>query len=109
MPVRSARIAAANSGVGSELIVYTTPAGRTAIVKHVCLSVPAGTNTRAVVFVKSGPIQVSLFDVGNLGVGTLQLQGFIVLEPGDQLGLFASGAAFVILVSGAILDGVEPS
>lgn len=107
MTVRTLRLAVGNSGTGSEVTIYTCPSGKTAIIKDVRCSVPAGSNTRAVVAIRSGASQVAFFDVA-LGVSAIDRQGFVVLEPGDQVRLFATGAAFIAWLSGAELDGVAP-
>jgi len=88
-------------------VVYTCPAGYTAIVKDVRLSSPVGTVTRAVAAVLSGATQVSLLD-SPLGTGETFRLGFTVLEPGDQLVIFAAGSTVAYYISGAELYGVAP-
>lgn len=56
----------------------------------------------------SGPTTVNL-RVGPMADGEeLDLQGFVVLEPGDSLYVFSSGGTFAYWVSGAELEGVAP-
>lgn len=108
MPVRSARLAFASSGIGGVVIVYTCPAGKTALIKDVRISALNGAVTRASVFADSGPRRVAIIDEALANLGVLSRQGFMVLEPGDTLGCFATGSDFHIWASGAELEGLAP-
>lgn len=108
MAVRSARLAIGDSTAGAAIDIYTCPAGKTAIVKDVRVWAENGACPRVAVYVDSGADRAAFFDaaVGNLAVGVAQ--GFIVLEPGDQVGIFSQTVAVAYHVSGAELDGVAP-
>ena len=109
MPVRTARLAAGIAAAGGgEHIAYTCPPGRTAIVKDVRVASPAGANSRAVVFLLSGPARPAIYDQP-LGLNqTAVVSGFIVLEPGDQLRLFPFDFELQYWISGAELEGLAP-
>lgn len=109
--VRSVRIASGVSGAANTLtVIYTAPAGRTAIVKDWRITGVASGGTVCIFGVQSGPGPVYLAHKANLAFEeTLQDQGFVVLEPGHQLAIFSSVAAGLrYWVSGAELDGVAP-
>lgn len=107
MAVRSARLAAGTSGtLGTETTLYTCPAGRTALLKDVRVSVAASGNTRTVLWLQSGAVRVSLVDKPMSEFETVERVGFMVLEPGDQLRVFASGAQARVWASGAELVGL---
>lgn len=107
MTVRSAVLSSFVTEEGVTATIYTCPAGVTALIKDLRLSSPVGNVSRGVVFVRSGPIQVSLYD-GALGTGLAELQGFVVLEPGDELGCVSIGNVMGVWASGAELAGVAP-
>lgn len=108
MPVRSARLAAGTSTNLSEKVAYTCPAGKTAILKDVRIHSPVDGLSQASVFMVSGPSAVTLI-VGSIpALGQKSEQGFIVLEPGDQLRVFSNGGTFNYWLSGAELDGLAP-
>lgn len=71
---------------------------------------PGGANpTRAAVQASgSGLGFMSLTDGPMSALQTKNVQGFIVLEPGDQLRLYSEGGTFSCIVSGAELAGVAP-
>lgn len=110
MAVRSGRLAHGFSGAaGASVTIYTCPAGRTAIVKDIRLNGRADPSSTYIFFSASGPGLVYLA-TGTLNLNAVvSLQGFIVLEPGDRLGINTSinqGVGFH--VSGSELDGVAP-
>lgn len=110
MPVRTARLAVGTSGAGGvSTTIYTAPAGKTVIVKDIRLNGRADPSSSYIVFAGSGPL-ISYLGAGTLNINaTVSLQGFVVLEPGDRLGMnsgISNGIGFWI--SGAELDGVAP-
>lgn len=109
MAVRTATLGIRSSAAAnSEHTVYTVPSGKTAIVKDIRMYSEAGC-TRAVVFVnRSGPGSVSLVDQALGATSIHSEQGFIVLEPADELRVYSEGGTFVTWVSGAELAGVAP-
>lgn len=107
MAVRSARLAAGTSGaLGSETTLFTCPSGYTTLLKDLRVSVAASGNIRTVVWLQSGAVRVSLLDVTLGEFATVERQGFMVLEPGDELRVFASGAQARVWASGALLVGL---
>lgn len=110
MPVRSARLAVGLSGAGaSQKTVYTCPAGRTAVLKDVRLVGRSDPAQPVTLYMVSGPTLVYLVRASLAANQTAAAQGFVVLEPGDQLNIdtpVTDHAAY--WVSGAELDGVAP-
>jgi hypothetical protein len=56
----------------------------------------------------SGVVWVSVHDGPVGALNPKQVQGFMVLEPGQQLRLYSEGGTFDCIVSGAELEGVAP-
>lgn len=108
MTVRSARLGFGGSGTGVVTTLYTVPAGRTALIKDVRVSALGGAATRAAVFADSGASRVGFIDQPLANLGVASAVGFMVLEPGDTVGCFATGNAVTVWVSGAELDGLAP-
>lgn len=107
MTVRSALLGKGTSGAGSFATIYTCPAGTTAILKDVILTLTGAGNTRAVVSVDSGPHASYLLDQA-LSAPFQMSNRFVVLEPGDQIKAFSTGGTFNVRLCGAELDGVAP-
>lgn len=109
MAVRSARLAAASSSpANAEHTIYTCPSGKTALVKDLSLYSGAGCSVAAIFVERSGPVRVSV-TTGSLGAdATRRLSTFVVLEPGDTIGVYSESGTFTVWVSGAELDGVAP-
>lgn len=110
MSVRSARLAVGLSGPGaSQKVIYTCPAGVTALVKDIRVvgrSDPAQTFT---VYAVSGPTLVFLMRGSLAGNQVAAVQGFVVLEPGDQLKVDDPVTDHLAYwVSGSELAGVAP-
>jgi len=106
--VRSARIASGAAASGTTTTLVTCPAGKTYIVKDIRVSHTSTGNTQYILATASGPGSVWL-DHGTLTAPVVKsYQGFIVLEPGNQLVIFSSAAAIDYWVSGAELDGTAP-
>lgn len=110
MPVRTARLAAGLSGPGaSQKTVYTCPGGRTAILKDIRVvgrTDPAQTYT---VYLVSGPTLVFLLRGSLAANAPAAAQGFVVMEPGDQLRVDTPVTDHIAYwVSGAELDGLAP-
>lgn len=107
MTTRSARLAVGTSTTSAVVAVYTCPAGKTTLVKDVRLY--AGTSVgRAVLLARHSGVDVSIVDEAMSAVSVVQKQGFIVLEPGDQLCVYSSTNTFTFWVSGAELAGTAP-
>lgn len=110
MAVRTALLARGQSGAANALVtVYTCPAGKTAIVKDVRMLSAGDPVTNAIVRLTSGSALMHVID-GPLVVGDpVVAQGFIVLEPGDQIKVVCTGANSAFFwISGAELSGVAP-
>jgi hypothetical protein len=56
----------------------------------------------------SGAAGISLYDAAIGSHAVIVGQGFVVLEPGDQLRVYSEGGTFLALLSGSELDGVAP-
>lgn len=109
MPVRTAVLAhGVLSALNTFVVVYTCPGGRTAIAKDLRVSNNAVEATRVILAVLSGAEQTRVINTQVADGGTATGQGFIVLEPGDQLTLFTGTNAVRYHVSGSELDGVAP-
>lgn len=107
MTTRTSRLAVGNSTTSAVVVVYTCPAGKTAIVKDVRLY--AGSSVgRAVFLARHSGTDVSIIDEPMTASSVTQKQGFIVLEPGDQLAVYSSTNTFAFWASGAELAGVAP-
>jgi len=106
--VRSAELGSGVAAAGTgEHIAYTCPAGKTAIVKEVRVSPTSGSSvSRCLVFIGSGTLHVSLIDRQLAALTAVREECWSVLEPGDQVRVYAEGADFSYWVSGAELDGV---
>jgi hypothetical protein len=88
-------------------VVYTCPSGKTAILKDIRVSAnQAGAVSRCVVAWISGPSQGAFCDTPLNALQTASFGAFAVLEPGDQLAVYATGNNFSFLLSGSELDGV---
>ena len=88
--------------------VYTCPAGKTAIIKDIRVSALNGAVSRVAVFVDSGSERTGILDQALSNLETIQRQGFMVLEPGDELVCLGSGNGAQVWASGAELLGVAP-
>jgi hypothetical protein len=108
VPVRTARLALADSGTGVVKTIYTVPGGKTAIVKDVRINSASGPATRCVILGQSGATSVAIFDRALEADQTASVQGFMVLEPGDRIAVFAEGASVSVWASGSELEGVAP-
>lgn len=113
MTVRTARLAAGNSGAAAaQLTMYTCPAGRTAIIKDLRFAKNLTSGPEYLfVTLRTGAVTVGLF---NLVVGDGQTvvafaQPWVVLEPGDFIRIFSNTAgAWGYWLSGTELEGVAP-
>lgn len=109
MAVRSARLGTGNSNPsGSDKTIYTCPSGVTALVKDIRVNYASGTVSRGYIRLQSGGDSVIVIDRAFAAGDTASVQGFMVLEPGDQVLIFASGGALQVWVSGAELAGLAP-
>ncbi len=97
---------------GSANVVYTAPAGRTAIVKDIVLDNTGSTAVVASLFVQNTGHTAACDIVAGSVLGGSQMTStgrFVVLEPLDELWVYASSIAtgdVKVLVSGTELDGV---
>lgn len=63
----------------------------------------------AAVFVeRSGGARVSISTGALAADASRAVTGFVVLEPGDTIGIYSEGGTFTVWISGAELDGVAP-
>lgn len=106
MAVRTKRLVAATVGA-TTAVVYTTPAGETAIVKNISLrnTAPLLANN-ALVAVRVAGVDYGILAINlNAGATTL-LAPYCVLQPGTSLVVSSSQAGLQVYVSGAELEGV---
>jgi len=111
MTVRTARLAAGASGAaGASTTIYTCPAGVTTIIKDIRINGRSDPSSTFIVFVASGPLLTYLAS-GTLNINAVaSLQGFIVLEPSDRIGINSGvGAGIGFWISGAELAGIAPN
>lgn len=109
MTVRSERLGVRTSAAANAIhVVYTAPAGKTGIVKHIAASYVSGNVTRAVIFLSSGGVTVTLFEGSLDPTSQLLLDCWCVLAPGDSLSVYSEGGVIAIWASGAELIGVSP-
>lgn len=109
MAVRSAGLALlADADWVNAPIVYECPSGRTAILKDLQVT-NAGSGARFVAPYVRRNGQNAWLAYTTLAAGaSLSLAGrFTVLEPGDQLRMYADGGGLTLIASGAVLVGVE--
>lgn len=111
MPVRTARLAAGSTGAASaSTVAYVCPAGKTAILKDLRLSIHVAPPVFLVVALHSGPTFVNVLVTSvTEGNGVRSPQVYLVLEPGDELIVQADKAAGVnYWLSGTELEGIAP-
>lgn len=109
MSVHSARLAEGTSAPASAThTIYTCPSGKTALLKDIRIDPGASTPTRAAVQASWSGGWVSIHDGPLPALGVRSIQGFIVLEPGDQIRLYSEGGTFQCILSGAELEGLAP-
>lgn len=109
MAVRTVTLAAGSTNpVNVEHVVYTCPPGRTAICKDVRIESNGAVGQAYLLLVRSGPIRVSLIGEALTAGQIRAMQPWVVLEPGDQLRVFANTASFSFWISGTELEGVAP-
>lgn len=109
MTVRTARLADGDSAPAATAhVIYTCPTGKTAIVKDLRLDTGSSSPTRAAVQFSRGSDWISVIDGPRGALATPSVEGFIVLEPGDQIRLYSEGGTFAVIVSGAELQGIAP-
>lgn len=107
MPVRTKRLGARDTSPENVIVVvYTCPAGETAIIKDIRIDVKSGSPSRVVALLTSGPLDVSLIDKPMGPNDVASTQGFVVLQPGDQLRALSVGGVCRVWVSGAELEGL---
>lgn len=106
MAVRTKQLAVASSSPqGAEHVIYTAPAGETVIVKDVHVASAGVDVSRAVVFMNSGPRRIALMDRALSPVDFIALTVWVVMNPGDTIGVFAQAGTFNTWVSGTELEG----
>lgn len=110
MTVRSARLATGTSGAaGANVVVYTTPANVTTIIKDIRCARNTGGTQPLNVGVKSGPPTIWLINNPAPTGDVVAIQPWTVLEPGDQITVLTQNAgAWSFYISGTELDGVAP-
>lgn len=109
MAIRTKALGVGSSGTANVTVtMYTCPVGHTAIVKSIWVSNGSGSAASLILAANSGPVFVNLH-VGSLAAtsGVVQLEPYLVLEPGDSVVVNCSIAnAAKYWVSGQELLGV---
>lgn len=108
MAVRTKRLFLGASGAAGTLnLVYTCPAGETAIIKSIGLVRPAAAAAGCLFAIRTGGVDTFVLRVDtNAGGGALSLP-WIVMHPGDELRVLAAIAnEFMMAISGTELEGV---
>lgn len=112
MTVRTRRLVAwTGSASTSPAGIYTTPAGRTAIVKQLNLQADNGVSGTLAVGLRTSGVVFQLAREPLTGVQTVRLTGlWVVLHPGDELVVLAAAAmsGVRVVASGSLLLG-EPT
>ena len=102
MTTRSLRLALANPPAGTEVVAYTTPPSTRTIVKNAVKVAQAAPSTHYIA-IRSGPMFIYL------ATGSLTLNEVVVtdywslMEPGDELVVYAADNGCHFLLSGAEL------
>lgn len=107
MTVRSAVLATGTSVAGAVTPVRVVGSGVTLLLKDSRIYSAAGC-ARAVLAVKRGSLVVSVIDGAMTSTQTRTQDGFIVLEPGDEIAVYSQSGTFDFWCSGAELSGVSP-
>lgn len=107
MTVRSAVLATGTSTAGAVVAVRVCGSGTTLLLKDSRIY-SAGGCARAVLAVKRGGLTVSVIDGAMSATQTRTQEGFIVLEPGDEIAVYSQTGTFDFWCSGAELSGVSP-
>lgn len=107
MTVRSAVIVVGTSTAGAVVPVRVVGAGITVLLKDVRVY-SAGGCARAVLAVKRSGLVVSVIDKPLPATGTDSREGFMVLEPGDEVAVYSQSGTFDFWCSGSELAGVAP-
>lgn len=107
MAVRTKKLVVASTApANAEHTVYTAPAGETVIVKDVRVSVVSGAPGRFVIWVQSGAARVSIMDRALAALDAPSLVCWVVLSPGDTIGIYTNTGVAEVWVSGAELEGL---
>lgn len=87
--------------------LYTCPAGKTAILKHVTVN-PVGTVTWILTIIRGGVAYTLDGAAASGGLPVQRVGWFVVLEPGDDLGIVftTTSGSHNAMAYGAELDGV---
>lgn len=110
MPVRTAQLVHARGFLATVVnVLWTCPAGHTAIVKDVRITNPGSAPASVNLLVRRAGVNVSVTRSIVPATTTTPLAGaHVVLEPADELVFVTDVADIMVLVSGALLDGVAP-
>lgn len=110
MSVRTKRLVGPVAQGTVNATLYTTPSGRTAILKQLTVFSQTGVALIVRFFVNGSAVGNHVLDLATTNAAvTAQLSGlFLVLEPGDTLRAETSTGTATITVSGSELDGVAP-
>lgn len=108
MSVRTKVLAAANLAP-VVAILYTCPAGRTAIVKGVVVQkAAAGAVTATLSMLRAGNATTVLITPLGIGPAAPNFAVYWAMAPGDQLRGVVDGGAAGVWVTGVELEGVAP-
>ena len=109
MTVRTCRLAVGyTSPVATDTLLYTCPAGKTAVIKDVLMSGSGIAATRGLVQVRSGSDRAHIIDQPVGAQEAAHLGCWVVLEPGDTIYAYSTAQPVRVWVSGAELAGVAP-
>lgn len=110
MTVRTKRLFGPVTVTNVNQLLYTCPAGRTAILKEIWVSDQGSTAATVRFFVNGVGTPARIYQFPLLGSDAIHFGGlFIVLHPGDVFRAILSAAAnYTLMGNGSELDGVAP-
>lgn len=106
MAVRTKRLAQGTRAAGTDAVVYTCPAGETAILKDIRFWNNTTGSVRSLVYVDSGPALCLILDVTAPAGEARGLAVWVVLAPGDTLRVASLSGQTNFRLSGTELSGV---
>lgn len=107
MPVRTKCLAAVKKAAAGVAVLYTCPAGETAIVKEVAFYNAGGaTQTYSAAFRRAGLPDIYWHSSSAASGGVGISSRWSVLHPGDQIVMNSSGVDMCAWISGTELEGL---